>query len=207
MRTKRTAVLLFLLATGCVSNFAQGIEKRDEVEVYRNQYIGFELTLPKGWLTPEETERDALLKAGLERLKSGNKRTDAALEYGAAREVQLITVSKRPIGAIGNAIFTMSTLKQASPSVTAKMVLEAGKSVFLANSAYKLVRNTDVASFGRKQFAFIDLDVQANGQVIHLRYLVTMIGDNTLAIAMGYADEEDLALMESALRTIQFRSK
>ena len=192
--------IVLVISTG----FAQTNSTQAAAEVYRNEKLRFEFTLPNGWIVTGENEKAALLEMGKDNLKSGKKRTDAAIDYSAAREVQLLMASKKPVGALGNSMIGMSFVKQASASFTPKMVVEAGKSVFLANPTFKLVRDTAEKTIGGKKFAYIDLEVQSNGQTVQLHYLATMVGQNALAIAVSYLDDADFKTVQASLNTMRF---
>lgn len=201
--------LLFL----CVSTFGQnqdrvGIEGVFQDGVYKNEALGFELTIPAKWHVAEKEERDAAADAGRKEFKTGNKAADAVIDKSKNTESLTMMVSKKPVGAIQNAAFGFSLTKEPSELVTPKMVAEGSKSVFLASPKITLVKDVSIVNISGHQFATFDMDIDSAMGKQHLRVFTAMVKQYALTFALTYWDnDDDLRVMEDSLKTIKFTQK
>ena len=173
---------------------------------YRNDYFGFTLTFPKGWIVADRETTDAATKVGLDVLKGKNERDNKAIEDSLSKEVVLLNVTKKPVGALGNAVFMMGTRKQMSDAVTASMVAEATKSLFDSSPTLRLVADTRVRTIGGRKFALLDYALQANGQTATIKYFVTVVKGYAISFSLSYDQDTDLAELQKVVESLQFAS-
>ena len=172
---------------------------------YRNEFLKFELKVPDQWIRFGSAEVQTAKQIGTDGIKSGDRDFDKAFAEAANREVVVLAMGKKPLGALGNSAIALGVFKQPSAHVTPKMVSEAAKSLIISNPSNKLVRDVENEMIGGKQFAVFDTEIAANGAMIPLRYYATMVRGYSLTVTMTAADEASLKVMEAAFRTIKFQ--
>lgn len=215
LKLRISFVLLFLIGS-TVSLLGQAVEpKMDRLSFqgsfvdgkYSNNFFGFELDLPRGWisLSPDEVQTATDLTA--ESLRSGNSTANEAIEKAYSRDTPLFLLGKNPLGAIENASIGMNAVKQPSQYITAKMVIESTKSAYLKNPNTKLVEDTKAEVIGGKTFLSIEFDLQILGQRMPLKLYVVVLKGYSLTVSISSLDSEIKKQLEASLRTLRFSAK
>ena len=213
LRIKTAFLILTILAAAAAAQKSTTVKGDENVDffgsikdgTYRNGFLRFEVKVPNQWLRFESSEIEAAKKVGVDSMQSGTSKFNRALDEAASREVVVLAVGKKPLGAIENSAFAIGIFKQPSAHVTPKMVTEAAKSLLLTNPNNTLVRDVKTEMIGGQQFAVFDTELTAVGGIkVPLRYYATMIRGYSLTVSMSYADKESLDLMEDAFRSIKF---
>lgn len=175
--------------------------------IYHNDFLGFELSVPKDWIALTTDETNTAKKIGVEGLKNNKKRNDKAVEKAASIESVVLAYSKKPLGSVGNSVIALGVARQPSSSITPKMVVEAAKSILLLNPKNKLVEDTKTEEIGGKQFASFIVDLDSFGQTLRLKYYATMIRSFSLTVNLSVGDPESAKVSEASLRSIKFHRK
>jgi hypothetical protein len=175
---------------------------------YINQYLGFSLTIPKGWVVADNETSSAMLKIGQDVLKSDSERDNRAFEESIRKGIVLLNVTKKPVGAAENAVFALSVQKQPSPHVTPAMVAEATKSIFDRTPALKLVKDTRIETIAGRKFALLDYEMSFNGEVVGvIRCFITMVKGFSLSFSLSYLQSGNSGELEDIVRSLKFTDK
>ena len=171
---------------------------------YTNGFLKFELDVPSDWIKLDDAEKEIAKKIGTEAFKTDNERTNKLLDDAVKNELVVLALGKQALGSVENSAFALGIGKQSSPLITAKMVAEATKSLFLKNPESKLIQDVKTETIGGKSFASFDIELTMFGKKIPMRYYAAMIREYSLTVSMATFDSGDLAKMEASLRTIKF---
>ena len=174
-----------------------------EEGVYRNAFFGFSLNFPKDWsvLSREQTEKS--LQIGQDILKSQDKKNSAVIEAAAQRELLILVLAEKA-DAAGKAANLVVSVRKQSSAVTAEMVVEATKSLFLQNSSIKLLKDTQKIKLGGETFLSIELQNSLHGEFIHQRLFTFMRKGYSLTFVVTYKKSESLRAMENVLQSLSF---
>lgn len=197
------------------SAFSQSPVKVEQVDflgrvsegVYRNDFLGIEVPVPKGWHLVDQETTSASMQMGLNVLKSKNERSNQALEAATKREVIVLHFAKKPMGSGDNAMFMIGVMKQPSESVLPSMVAEATKSLFLSTTNIKVVQDTRSGIVAGKKFALVDYRLTVNEQTVNIKYYVTMIGSYAVGFSLSYVDDSHLTELEKIVASMKFARK
>lgn len=66
--------------------------------VWRNEDLGLELTLPKGWAIQNEEQKKQLMAAGAEVVSGDDEQLNAEFEAGSKRTISLFSAFEKPVG-------------------------------------------------------------------------------------------------------------
>jgi hypothetical protein len=152
---------------------------------YTNKYFGFELKFPTTWSVLDQEETEATKKMGSEFLKGDDGRPNRLLDESLKTEMVLLQISKKPIGAVENAMFVMAIQKQPSSAVLPKMVAEATKSVMLKSANILVVKDTNERMIGGKRFALVDYEIEVGAVIVSVRTFVTVIKGYALSFSLS----------------------
>ena len=211
---KRLVVVAILMTGGLVGNiFCQAAAKPAppasivgsvEEGKYTNQHFGFSLSFPKGWIVADQEVTSTAKAVGSDIVAGTDEKKNKAIKDSMAKEVVLLNLMKKPLGAFGNAMFMMVATRQASPKVTPSMVAEATKSVFSSSPALKLTGDTQVKTIVGRQFALLDYEITVNERTVKSKFHVTMVGTYALTFSLSYTEDEDLAELQKIVDSIRF---
>lgn len=214
MRTSTPTIaivgLLFLTAT--FSGHAQrkvitGVTEGDFIGAiedgqYNNNFFGLSFRIPNGWKTLTYAEMNAAKTVGVDGMKSNDAKADGALDKAVKAETVVVAISRKPLGAVENSVLAVGVAKQPSAAITPKMVAEASRSILLANPKNKSIGETRLETIGGKQFATFVVDLDLYGNVIRLRYYVTIVRGYSLTFNMSNSDPE----LDECLKSVKFSS-
>lgn len=173
--------------------------------VYQNPLLGFELTVPSGWISPDKEQQEQAKATGSAALKAQSGANSNEIEEGLDAETVVLHYMKKPLGSIGNSTIALGIARQPGSGVTGKMVTEAAKELFLQSDENKLVQDIKVETIGGKQFASMILDMTVYGQIIRLKYYATVVDRYSITVSMIASNDASLKEMEDSLRSIKFK--
>jgi hypothetical protein len=175
--------------------------------VYKNSFFGFELVLPKDWQVLGDEDTVAATGLTSEVLKTDNVNANKAIDRSFDLSTSLLFVSKEPLGAIENASLALSSARQPSKYVTAKMVLEATKSLLLKNPSTKLITDTQKVNIGGRDFQTMELEIQVRDVRVKVKYFMIMIREYSITAAISALDPKSWKVLDESVRSIAFDSK
>lgn len=200
-------VLLFLFLGGTSVGQTSNTAGNQVKGRFVNDLLNFELTPPQGWLEIESEEEKAAKTIGLNALKTGDSKTDAAIEKSFSTDEIIFFATEKPMGSIENAAFGMSITKLPTKGYLPRMLAESYKSTLLKNPKNRLVRDISLVDIGRRSWANIELDLDFYGRPVHSDYFVTVIDEYALVATMSYNNDQQHQKMKESLLGIRFTNK
>lgn len=216
MRKRVLSLILALTFIATVPDvFSQTTKKAEQIDflggvdngVYLNGYFGFSLSVPKGWKVIDAETTAALMQMGTDVVKGKNERSNKALEESIKQEVVLLNVTKKPIGALENAMVMIGVRKQPSKHITASMVAEATKSLFASSPTVKLTKDVEVVTVAGKKFAAMEFVIDVGEHHGRIKYFVAMVDGFALSFSLSYDDEADFAELKKSWDSLKFSPK
>jgi hypothetical protein len=175
--------------------------------IYTNKYFGFEMTLPKEWMSLESEDSKAAVNMTAEATKSGNRNANSVIDNAVDSSTIILFYAKHPLGAIENPSIGIAAAKQPSKFVTSKMILEATKSAYLKNPKTTVTKEIRFETFDGRQFAAIDFELEMPAARVPLTILVLMVHGYSLTFSLSAQDAESKERIEMALQSIKFLAK
>ncbi len=174
---------------------------------YSNKYFGFELRFPTTWSVLDQEETEATMRMGSEFLKGDDGQPNRLLDESLKTEIILLQVSKKPLGAVENAMFLMAIQKQPSNAVLPKMVAEATKSVLIKSTNIRVVKDTNERLIGGKRFALVDYEIDVGAEIVIVRTFVTVIKGYALSFSLSRPLSLSAPDLEKIADSITFTAK
>ncbi|HVF44182.1 MAG TPA: hypothetical protein VM936_14255 [Pyrinomonadaceae bacterium] len=177
---------------------------------YSNDFFGFSVTLPKGWVVLGPEENKQIMDAGKGLIEEGaDERKKQGVEAAAARTYFLVTASKYPKGAAKpdfNAIFLC--IAERIPTA----VIKTGADYFsvmqrtLEGTAAKVeVSPVRVQKVGGADFTVADIRTTIGPSVAMQRFYVRVANGHALLLTYTYFDDADLKAFDDMLGTVKFK--
>lgn len=205
-----TPIVFFVLANNLLAQNptkvrTTNVELLGEVRqgIYHNSVYGFEFAVPGGWFVASADDVDSIKKYAREGL-TDYKISRTGIESNSQTESISLMISKDKIGKARNPVLGFSVTKQANSKVTADMLAEATKPVFVGKNGTSLEKDVTSETIGGHTFATFDLLVVSSVGKQYVRVFITMIKEDAITFALTYFDDADRKLMESSIRSIRF---
>jgi hypothetical protein len=200
-----------LLMAACILVLAAcGKKAPDEIDfgvvensVYRNDYLGFRITLPSDWSIQDRAMQKKLADAGGKLLAGDDKNLKAAVKAAELQTVNLLAAFRHPMGApvkfnpnvicIAERVSHLPGIKSGKDyHFHTRRVLEAGQ------MKISFPRDISTEILGGRSFDVMYAEISAVNLVIRQKYYASIIRDYALACAVTFLTPED----ESALNAI-----
>lgn len=168
---------------------------------YQNSVFGFEFNVPTGWYVANPENADTIKRFA----KEGVKDYKIPNTANTVPEIISLMITRDALGAVKNAVLGFSVTKQSSSKITATMLAEATRPLFVGKNGTSL--NKDIASevIGGKTFATFEMLVAGLGKQ-YVRIYITMIGENAITFVLTYWEDQDRdrSVLGSSIKSIRF---
>lgn len=178
---------------------------------YQNDYFGMRLTIPEGWTIYDAQGRRMLIEQGRQQFTINDKKVQAQLDAGAARTVNMLTVSKLAENVSGteNAIFVCGAefvrRSVSSTNPTSQDYLNQLKRVLAyAKVPYK-VEDVTSEKINGNDFGVLTVSTEAPRGVVRQKYYAIMKKDFALFFVSTYINEADLPVMNKVMSSLKFQ--
>ena len=207
----KTSVQIFLLLIALLSGmdvvFAQptpaiktGIYGEVREGKYINSVFRFKINLPQKWITLDNEEAKEYIKAGVKAAELDEK----AIEREGKSRLPLLSMTKLPMGSLGNATLTISAMKQPSSAANVLDVANLTVQGLEGSPVLKIETKPTSLLIGQKQFATFDYKINAGERVATGKYLVTMSGSYSVTWFLSYENSEDIKIIRDLIDSISF---
>lgn len=179
--------------------------------VYSNDFLGFSMTLPKGWAVVSEAQNKQFLEAGKDIVEGGaSESRKKGFEAAAGRTHFLVTASKYATGTAGpnfNALLfcIAERIPTAIVKTGADYVSLMQRSFTGTAAKFELTAPMRTQKAGGADFTVADVKMSAGPVVTAQRYYVRITKGYALVMAYTYSDEADLKTFDELLGTIKFK--
>ena len=176
---------------------------------YSNDFFGFSMTLPKGWVVLGPEENKKILDTGKGLIEEGtNEKKKQGLEDSVARTHFLVTASKYPTGKAGanfNALLICiaERIPTAIIKTGADYVSVMQRSFEGTAAKLELTAPLRTQRLGGADFTVADVKMTAGPVVTAQRYYVRISKGHALTLAYTYYDDADLKTFDELLGTVK----
>lgn len=177
---------------------------------YSNDFFGFSVTLPKGWVVLGADENRQIRDAGKGLMEEGaSEKKKQGLEAAAARTYFLVTASKYPKGTAAadfNAVFMCIAERIPTALIKTGADYMAVMQRTMEGSAAKIeVGPLRTQKIGGADFTVADVRMSAGSVVTAQRFYVRIAKGHALLMAYTYFDDADLKTLDELLGTVKFK--
>lgn len=198
-----STALLFSVFLSCFASAqVTTVEPLGEVRggKYLNPVFGFEFDVPSGWYVAGADDADTIKRY----VREGERDYKVRSRGNTSAENISLMISRDTLGSSKNTAIGFSVIRQPSEKITAAMIAEATKPLFVGRNGTTLEKDTTNEMIGGKSFATFDLLVVSTLGRQYVRVYTTMIGLNTITFVLTYWGEDDRRLLEKSVRSIRF---
>lgn len=170
---------------------------------YTNNFFGFRLTIPYGWLVQGKEVKDMLSEKGRQSIQGNSAQTNAQIDVSVSNTVNLLTVFKYKVGEAPdfNASLICGAEWLANPSISAGQYMTSAKKVLEMSQGQYAFKPFVTESVGGEQFVVMEV---ATTSSIKQRYYAAIKKDYALFFILTYASDDDEAVLRQALRSVRF---
>ncbi len=169
---------------------------------YLNRFFGFKLEIPEELTILDRTEIKLYNDAGAEMIKSQAESGTAKLDDAVRRSINILVVTKLPLGAVGNSAIEFVTAKQME-GATSKMVLAETVSVMTGTGTFRKTGVLPTTKFSGIPFEGVDMESTAFGVPLHHRTYVTVIKNYALVVTLTLQKNTPPDEFEKLLQSIE----
>src|SRR5215470_1735664 len=184
-----------------------------EGSTYSNKFFKMTLTIPEKWLAHSADETSPLRKQGAELIAGQNTGMKDKIEAGEANVVQLISLSRFPLG------YTV-TFNPSFQCNAEKLGILSGVSTsndYIANFRKLIVQgqgqlkydvgDTYTESIGGVTFSAVDARATMGQLSLNQKLWVSIMKGYALSFIITYASNDDLATLSDVLKSVSFSGK
>jgi hypothetical protein len=156
---------------------------------YTNEFFGFSLSLPDGWLLLDREKVNEIMNAG-----TGDE------------DVQmLLSITKSPIGTPQNASLMAVTEKAPSNDFTPEQSARAGQLLVTRNMPYVTQHEIHPIKVDGVDFVTYNTEVKKGDILARQKFYVTVRNGFTLSFILTYTEEKDLAILDGFIQSVKFK--
>jgi hypothetical protein len=184
-----------------------------EGSTYSNKYFRMTLTIPEQWLAHSADETNPLKKEGAELIAGQNKGMKDKIEAGEANTVQLVSVSRYPLGykVAFNPSFQCNAEKLgilSGVSTSNDYIANFRKIIAQGQGQLKYqVGDTYTESIGGLTFSAVDATATMGQFSLNQKLCVSIMKGYALSFIITYTAQDDLATLSDVLKSVSFSAK
>ena len=203
-------LVLTLLFIGCSKKAGDEIDFGTlSNSVYRNEYFGFSVTLPKDWSVQDQQAQRRLMKKGAQLVAGDDQNLKAMVKASELQTVNLFAVFEHPVGspvAYNPSIMAMAEIVRELPGIKrgkdylfqARQVLEAGQIQVSFPKDYYSER------LGGIEFDVMELEISVRGKTIKQKYYATIQKGYALCFIVSFTNDDEAASLQRILNSITY---
>jgi hypothetical protein len=177
--------------------------------IYRNEYFGMRVNLPKDWYALDDEARKALAQKGKKMIAGQDKNFEAALDASEPNILNLLVVYKHPPGTpvpsnpslvcVAEKIGHLPGIKAGSDYLYhAKKLLERSQ------LKYDLAENIYSEKIGGVSFDVLDTEIRVGAIRVQQKYYAAIMRGCALGIVLSSTTEEEQEALKQILAAMDF---
>ena len=203
-------LVLTLLFIGCSKKAGDEIDFGTlSNSVYRNEYFGFSVTLPKDWSVQDQQAQRRLMKKGVQLVAGDDRNLKAMVKTSELQTVNLFAVFEHPVGspvAYNPSIMAMAEIVRELPGIKrgkdylfqARQLLEAGQIQVSFPKDYYSER------LGGMEFDVMESEISVRGKTIKQKYYANIQKGYALCFIISFTSDDEAASLQKILNSITF---
>lgn len=171
--------------------------------VYKNEFFGFRLDVPKHLFLLTRDEVNFAKDLGSKALSQNISRNQAAWEKAATAEVVIVALTDKSPGSASTSTLAIGVLRQPD-GASSRMVTNVSKEFLLQNPSFRVVEDTHSVKLGGKEFSLVRLSANLNGIAINFDYYATIQNGHSVTVVISYLSDDARKEFEKVLKTLTF---
>ncbi len=201
-------VLLGMSSCSTVDNATINSESFEE-GVYRNEYLGFSIRLPRDWSLQNEEMEKRITKAGSDYLGQNESESRVMQEQAETAVVYLFTLFKYPLGTVvdynPNIIGLAENVGDFPGITSGQEYLQHVRNQLLASQGNFVVSDTsETYTLDGHTFHVLRTDINFMGSIVKQKHYATKIKDYILLFTYSYYKHETEEELLKILKTVDF---
>jgi len=172
--------------------------------VYRNDYFGLRVTIPQGWTVQGDDVKQRIQEGGKTAIVPKNEEDKEQLEAAVDRTLNLLTVSKFPLGTPGQVNALFMTVAEAVPlSTTGPAYILQLKSVLQQTRVpVDFVDDNQVETINGVQFYTLTIALRPGENIVRQKYYVIIKKGYALGLITSILSESDTGVVNNILKSV-----
>lgn len=169
--------------------------------VYRNGYFGLRITIPQGWTIQGEDVKQRVKEKAKDVIVPKDGQDKHELEAAVERTLNLLTISKFPMGDPGNAL-VMVVAEQVPLAATGPDYMKDLKASLQQTRVPVTLVDGEVETINGVRFYTVTATLTPGEHVIRQKYYVTMKKGYALGLITSILSESDADLVNSIMKSV-----
>jgi hypothetical protein len=182
-----------------------------ENSIYKNKYFGLTVTIPSDWSIQNQESRQRMMETGAKIFAGEDQNLKAIVEASQLQTVNLLTVTKYPIGApvtfnpyivcVAERVDNMPEIKSGKDYLfNAIKFLESGQ------MAYSFPRETFTEKLGDKELDVQYAELTTAGVKVQQKFYIVIMKGYALVFIESFTNaEEEESSLDNILRSVAFK--
>lgn len=177
--------------------------------IYRNDYFGMSVTLPKDWYALDEESKKALMQTGKKMVAGQDKNLEAAMDAGELNTVNLLMVYRYPPGTpvsynpslicVAEKVSHLPGIKKGSD-----YLYQVKRLMKTTQLKYKFAENIYSQKIGEVSFDVQDTEITVGTFRIQQKYYAAIMKGYALGIVLSSSTKEEQESLQQILSAIHF---
>lgn len=171
--------------------------------VYRNDYFGLRITIPQGWSIQGDDVKQRVKEGAKAVIVPKDDQDKHELEAALDRTLNLLTISKFPMGAPGQVNALVMAIAEAVPlSATGPAYMKQLKAALQQTTVPVTVVDGEVETINGVSFYTLTATLTPGENVVRQKYYVTMKKGYALGLITSILSESDADLVNSIMKSV-----
>lgn len=171
--------------------------------VYRNDYFGLRITIPQGWTIQGEDVKERVKEKAKDVIVPKDDQDKHELEAAVERTLNLLTISKFPLGAPGQLNALVMAIAEAVPlAATGPAYMKDLKAALQQTTVPVTVADGEMETINGVSFYTLTATLTPGESVIRQKYYVTMKKGYALGLITSILSESDADLVNSIVQSV-----
>jgi len=178
-------------------------------KIYKNDFLGFSVSLPQGWFALDEKKRMEMMSTGLDLIAGDDKNYRTIVEVSKLKTVIMFSFYKQTVGFtdkydhnIGGFAESLglraSSIKRGSDYLFhVKEALKQGKLKYAFHEKYQTKK------IGSKTFDILSMAIKVGNMTLRQKLYCTIVKGYSIVITISYENQEQLKELESIIDSIK----
>ncbi|HAI75942.1 MAG TPA: hypothetical protein DCM08_06800 [Microscillaceae bacterium] len=204
----KAAICLWVCILSNSLQAQEGLPGIVDNNTYKNAYLGFMIPLHPDWLVQDGEVRKQLIDLGVEMIGTDNAALEQALKSAQQNQriFNLLTLSKMPLGVPGPSLIIMAEyLGEAASVMNDKNYLMASREMMHTSKLpVRCGGLMEKTLHNNTKLFYIECKYTTDSAAIEQQLFVHIFGKFAVSFVISYDNEEDKAILENLISSLQY---
>ena len=171
--------------------------------VYRNDYFGLRISIPQGWIVQGDDVKQRIREGGKEVIVKKDDQNKQELEAAVERTLNLLTISKFPLGERGQLNALVMAIAEPVPlAATLSDYMKDLKAALQQTTVPVTLIEGEVETINGVRFTTVTALLNPGDRTVRQKYYVTMKKGYALGLITSILSESDTDLVNSIMKSV-----